>query len=89
MCSQADDPTQYDAPAPTRPRTYVLSAEKPPEEPRPSVALAVLGTMLEEAIRDHDDDERRHSEHKRDYLCYRWTILREARDRIAAAEAWA
>lgn len=44
MCSANDDPTTY-----SQPRSYVLSGG---EQPRPSVALAVLGTMLTEAEAD-------------------------------------
>ena len=84
MCSQMDDPTQYDAPIPSRPRKYELSGTGKAEmEPQPSIALAVIGDMLEE-------DERIN----RKYLtttAWHWydgraDALREARDRIAEAE---
>ena len=53
MCSQTDTPP-YDDPEPgpiTQPRRYVLAGGA---EPTPSVALAVLGTMLTEAEGDLD-----------------------------------
>lgn len=83
MCSAADDPTTYDAPTPQPPRRYVLSGDAPAREPA-SVALAVLGEMLTDAERDYGQ------------LYpppYSWEVdarlraLREARDRVAAAEA--
>ena len=79
MCSQSDDPSQYDIPLPQRPRTYRLSGNAP--EPRPSVALAVIGAMLEEedtALAKYPESLGHAN---------RRVILQEARDRVAAAEA--
>jgi hypothetical protein len=63
MCSAADDPTTYDAPS--------------LEDVRPSVALAVLGELLNAY------------EYATPTPCNkaRLEILRQARDRVAAAEA--
>jgi len=74
MCSEADHPP-YDAPVPTRPRRYELSGDGP-SEPRPSVALAVIGTMLDEL--DPKDDS--------DYGVIKALVLLEVRDRITKAE---
>lgn len=69
---------------PTRPRRYVLAGS---EEPEPSVALAILGTMLEEAEYDLDAAEK--------FKAGPTTIamaravadaLRRARNRVAGAE---
>ena len=70
MCSQNDDPTQYDGPVITRPRKYELSGS----EPKPSIALAVIGDMLDEAEREVRSDAETY-------------LLRLARQRIAQAEA--
>jgi hypothetical protein len=43
MCGAESDPTTYDSPS--RPRRHVVSGD----EPRPSIALAVLGDELERA----------------------------------------
>jgi hypothetical protein len=76
MCSSHgyDDPTTYSAPEPTRPRVYDLAGEKP--EPRGSVALAVIGELIQQA-------EDREWVYSADAL----TVLYEARLRIAKAEA--
>jgi hypothetical protein len=86
-----DDPTTYSAPEVTAPRRYVLSgaplcsscgvpiAEHPDVqlcEPRGSVALAVIGELIQQA-------EDREWVYSADAL----TVLHEARIRIAAAEA--
>lgn len=74
MCSQQDDPTQYDVVAPKPPTRIRTAGPRPADtEPRGSVALAVLGEMIQDA-EDHA----------------RWvrvTVLREARRRVAEAEA--
>ena len=44
MCSQADDPTTYDAPTPVRPRTYVLSGD------RPTIREAALARATDERV---------------------------------------
>lgn len=83
MCSQADEPTGWSddlvAPEPTAPRVYRLSGDKPPE-PRESVALAVIGSMLSEA-------ESIVSARPPFYQAVAAEVLREARDRIADAES--
>jgi len=75
MCSQGDFPP-YDPPEPIRPRIYRLSGDPVPR--RASVALAVLGEMIDVAENAF-------------FLTgsglVRADILREARDRIAKAEA--
>ena len=80
MCSQMDDPTQYDAPEPTRPRAYVLSGSSRNSigEPQPSIALAVIGDMLEEAdaLPPFHDYQ----------IGFRQALL-EARERVSEAEA--
>lgn len=87
MCSQMDDPSQYSAPEPVKPRTYVLSGDAAGAELRAaalehrpaSLALAVLGEMLTEAEQAEDAGA--------------WPLsntvetLREARNRVMAAEA--
>ena len=73
MCSADDDPTTYDAPVVMRPRAYRLAGNAP--ESRGSVALAVIGEMLEEGQTAARSDPRRAA------------ILQEVRRRIAAAEA--
>ena len=78
MCSAHDDPTTYDPPTPTRPRTYVLSGDTP--EPRGSVALAVIGEMLTEAEAIATSVPQSLAFH------VEVETLRRARDRIAAAE---
>lgn len=83
MCSQMDDPTQYDAPEPTRPRAYVLSGSSRNSigEPRPSIALAVLGDLLTEA--------EQLAIALPDSIVVRAEVdtLRNARNRVADAEA--
>lgn len=79
MCSQLDDPTTYDAPEPVRPRTYRLSGDRPEPRREPaSVALAVLGTMIDEA----DEAFMQTGD-----ALVRGSILREVRDRVRSAEA--
>jgi hypothetical protein len=58
MCSAADDPTNHDDMVERAygvkyaPRAYNLSGERPVEpEPRPSIALAIIGDQLEYAER--------------------------------------
>jgi hypothetical protein len=83
MCSAADDPTTYDR-KPTTPRRYVLAGG---EEPRPSVALAVLGTMLTEAESDLRVVE--NSKTGATTVAMARAVvdaLRRARNRVAAAE---
>jgi hypothetical protein len=82
MCSMNDDPTTYDPPKAQPPRTYVLSGDRPLV--RGSIALVVLGEMLNESENDLDAEA--------DPLLwrsigYRLAALREARDRVAKAEA--
>ena len=75
MCGDAaSDPSQHAAPEPQRPRIYELAGER--QEPRGSVALAVLGELIQQA-------EDREWVYSADAL----TVLHEARIRIAAAEA--
>ena len=81
MCSQQDDPTQYDAPIPSRPRKYELSGTAKAEmEPQPSIALGVIGTMIDEI----ESLDPRHFNH-----VHTWQLitLRNARERIAKSEA--
>ena len=78
MCS-ADDFPPYETPVPQRPRTYRLSGNAP--EPRPSIALAVIGQMLEE-------EEAAIAKYPRDYDHWkRLIVLTEVRDAVAKAEA--
>ena len=84
MCSAMDDPTTFDAPEPTRPRVYVLAGDAPTvPEPKPSVALAVLGALLNEA---EWDLERCMTASERTVVGTRISVLSEARDRVAEAE---
>lgn len=81
MCSSQgeNDPSTYDTPV-TQPRRYVLSGT-----PRkPSVALAVIGTMLTEA-----EEEAKEEGGMNRLLLKEGVIptLLEARDRVAEAEA--
>ena len=79
MCSQNDDPTQYDGPVVTRPRAYTLSGSIH-NEPKPSIALAVIGTMIDEIESlDERNFNRIHT--------WQLLVLRTARQRIAKAEA--
>ena len=78
MCSQQDDPTQYDGPIVTRPRTYSLSGTV--KEPEGSIALAVIGTMIDEI---ESLDERYFNR----IHTHQLMVLRLARQRIAKAEA--
>lgn len=74
MCgTAADDPTQYDQPKVTAPRVYELSGTR-----RPTVALAILGEML--------NDAEYAAEAGAWPLSNTVQILREARDRVAEAE---
>ena len=87
MCSSFDDPTQYDAPSPSRPRAYVLSGDAP-SEPKPSVALAVLGDLLDRAERHVHDAECLPYGSLHDLtMAVIVEAYRKARDRVAAAEA--
>ena len=76
-----DDPTTYDAPS--RPRRYVLSGG---DEPQASVALAVLGDMLDKAERVERDMA---GSPATSIALQRAVVgtLRVARERVAAAEA--
>lgn len=65
-----------DIPIPIRPRTYSLSGAKP----KASVALAVVGEML-------DDAESWERLYRGPDRAPRTEILREVRERIADAEA--
>ena len=82
MCSQADDPTQYDAPVVTRPRAYHLSGGA---QPKPSIALAVIGEMIDEY------ETATATTHWAPTTMARWNmallVLRTARQRIADAES--
>jgi hypothetical protein len=77
VCSQADVPP-YDIPEPQPPRVYRLAGDAP-EEPRGSVALAVLGTLITE-------EESRPRYYGRWHAGYLFA-LREARDAVAAVES--
>jgi hypothetical protein len=88
MCaSNVQNEPPYDIPEPQPPRVYRLAGDAP-EEPRGSVALAVLGEMLStlEALTNVESmlfsDPAREALHKAQI-----ETLRAARDRIAAAEA--
>ena len=91
MCSQQDDPTQYDAPIPSRPRKYELSGaidlSGSSGTSRGSIALAVLGDMLDYAERQLDATDSGRFPLLWDIRVARVDILREARDAIAKAEA--
>jgi hypothetical protein len=102
MCAQGDHPP-YDIPEPQPPRRYVLAGDAPSREQieqayidgsvegspidrdgerRGSVAQAVLVEMLNETEWDQTVYPDEHM-----YIGIRLAILREARDRVAAAEA--
>lgn len=86
MCSQGDDPTTYDAPEPQKPRAYVLSGSKRTfADPQPSVALAVIGEMLNDA--EHILETSVRGSDVALAFGQRIVALREARERVAAAEA--
>lgn len=85
MCSQGDDPTTYDVPEliaegvanKVLPRRYVLSGSRPEPRHGGSIALATVGDMLDAAERMPDSPDN----------WDRIQLLREVRERIAAAEA--
>ena len=87
MCSQQDIPP-YDDPEPpelSRPRRYVLSGG---DEPRPSIALAVLGDMLNEAELDlHAMENSKTGPTTVAMARVVADALRRARNRVAAAES--
>jgi hypothetical protein len=77
MCSANDDPTTYDLPEPRPPRRLVSAGDP---LGRGSVALAVLGEML-------NDAENALARPLSWTAQTRVDALREARDKVAAAEA--
>jgi hypothetical protein len=89
MCaSNVQNEPPYDIPEPQPPRTYVLAGDAPVEEPA-SVALAVLGEMLSE-VEGHvaAGTSMYGSAPVPDVpTLVRLQTLREARERIADAEA--
>jgi len=88
MCSaNVRNEPPYDPPTPTRPRTYLLSGSVPPARVAASVALAVIGEMLTKAENDVENFQRLRLPFSREYAYERVVVLREARDRITAAEA--
>lgn len=80
MCARSDFPP-YDPPTPQPPRVYRLSGSKP--ELHGSIALAVIGQMIEEAETLQPAAGLAALRNLRRDVA----LLREARDRIAAAEA--
>ena len=87
MCSANDDPSMIDPPgwnaatAPMRPRRYVLSGDVQPVQPRPSVALATLGTLITEFEKTYERSGRDPE------IALELSALRLARDEVARAEA--
>lgn len=82
MCSANDDPTTYDIPEPIAPRVYRLSGDRPePIVGRGSVALAVLGEMLNDAEKEYDEEPLNPTRETA------FVVLRRARDRVAEAES--
>ena len=85
MCaSNVQNEPPYDPPIPTPPRRYVLAGG---EEPRPSIALAVLGDMLTEA--EHDLRVVENSKTGATTVAMARAVvdaLRRARNRVAEAE---
>lgn len=79
--SPVDPSDPRTAPTPQSPRRYVLSGGQPSEPA--SVALAVLGELLDEAERLETPE----TQGQRDIARARVVALRTARDRVAAAEA--
>ena len=82
MCSEMDDPTQYDGPVVSRPRKYDLSGSEPP---KPSIALAVIGTMIDEYEVAMARSPWAPTTQARWNMAL--LVLRSARQRIAKAEA--